>query len=190
MTKPFNIHDWQAKQRLAENDEYQKRQDRQTPGKNTDHFYGDDSIMSKLKKDPDFIKKLNAKSKEDKAEKDDEELANVKGDMDTMGEHHGDDFPKELLKKSVNDFLESLKNKSKKDYDAVEDVMRKHFGKEMDEMNSLGSAGAGASFDAGKGMGYMPKNSFGNKKKGEVLGYKKVKDLNEQNSPKWWKKLK
>ena len=28
MTKPFNIHDWQAKQRLTENDDaYQKRQD-------------------------------------------------------------------------------------------------------------------------------------------------------------------
>ena len=109
--------------------------------------------------------------------------------MSTMGEHHGDDFPKELLKKSVNDFLESLKDKSKSDYDAVEDIMRKHFGKEMEE-NSLGGGGEGASFNAGKGMAHLPKNSFGNKKKGEVLGYKKVKDLNEQNSPKWWKKIK
>ena len=46
----FNIHDWQAKQRLAENDAWQKRQDALTPGKNPDAFYGDDSIMSKLKK--------------------------------------------------------------------------------------------------------------------------------------------
>ena len=44
MTKPFNIHDWQAKQRLAENDEYQKRQDALTPGKNPDAFYGDGSL--------------------------------------------------------------------------------------------------------------------------------------------------
>tara|TARA_R110001583_G_scaffold80532_1_gene216138 strand:- start:1164 stop:1745 length:582 start_codon:yes stop_codon:yes gene_type:complete len=192
--KKFDIHDWQAKQtkkRLTEEDEWQKRQDRMTPGKNPEYFYDKDSLIGKLKKDPDFIKKLNAKSKEDKAEKDDEKLANVKGDIDTMGEHHGDDFPEGLLKKSVNDFLEDLKKKSEKDYDAVEDIMRKYFGKEMDEMNSLESAGAGASFDAGKGMGYMPKKAFGgNKNKKEVLGYKKVKDLNEQNSPKWWKKIK
>ena len=108
-----------------------------------------------------------------------------------MSEHHGDDFPKELLKKSVNDFLESLKKKSEKDYDAVEDIMRKYFGKEMDEMNSLGSAGAGASFQAGNSDAYATPKAFGgSKNKKEVLGYKKVKDLNEQNSPKWWKKIK
>ena len=45
MTKPFNIHDWQAKQqRLTEDDAYQKRQDRLTPGKNPDEFYGDGSL--------------------------------------------------------------------------------------------------------------------------------------------------
>ena len=43
MSKPFNIHDWQAKQRqLAEQDNYQKRQDRLTPGKNPEEFYGSD----------------------------------------------------------------------------------------------------------------------------------------------------
>ena len=51
MTKPFNIHDWQAKQRqqrLTENDDaYQKRQDDMTPGKNPDYFYDDD--FKKLK---------------------------------------------------------------------------------------------------------------------------------------------
>ena len=51
MSKPFNIHDWQAKQRqqrLTENDDaYQKRQDDMTPGKNPDYFYDDD--FKKLK---------------------------------------------------------------------------------------------------------------------------------------------
>ena len=41
--KKFNIHDWQAKQRrLSEQDDYQKRQDRLTPGKNPEEFYGSD----------------------------------------------------------------------------------------------------------------------------------------------------
>ena len=51
MSKPFNIHDWQAKQRqqrLTENDDaYQKRQDDMTPGKNPDYFYDDN--FKKLK---------------------------------------------------------------------------------------------------------------------------------------------
>jgi hypothetical protein len=76
--KKFNIHEWQAKQvkkRLTENDsKYEKRQRDQRPGTNTKDFYDDDSIFGKLKKDPDFIKKLNAKSKEDRIEKDDEDL--------------------------------------------------------------------------------------------------------------------
>ena len=50
MAKRFNIHDWQAKQRLTEQeDEWQKRQDALTPGKNPDAFYGDDSVFNKDK---------------------------------------------------------------------------------------------------------------------------------------------
>ena len=67
MSKKFNIHDWQAKQHLVENDEYQKRQDAMTPGKNPDFFYDDDSIFGKLRKDPDYIKKINAKATADKS---------------------------------------------------------------------------------------------------------------------------
>ena len=44
MSKRFDIHEWQAKQRLVEQDEFQKRQDRLTPGKNPDEFYGDGSL--------------------------------------------------------------------------------------------------------------------------------------------------
>ena len=51
MTKPFNIHDWQAKHRLTEQDEFQKRQDALTPGKNPDAFFGDDSLMNKTRGD-------------------------------------------------------------------------------------------------------------------------------------------
>ena len=44
MAKKFSIHDWQAKQRLTEQDDFQKRQDRLTPGKNPDAFYGDGQL--------------------------------------------------------------------------------------------------------------------------------------------------
>ena len=49
MSKKFNIHDWQAKQRLAEQDDYQRRQDDLTPGKNPDAFYGPGSFYQKMK---------------------------------------------------------------------------------------------------------------------------------------------
>ena len=41
MSKRFNIHDWQDKQKsLNENDEWQKRQDALTPGKNPEKYFG------------------------------------------------------------------------------------------------------------------------------------------------------
>ena len=48
MAKRFSIHDWQAKQRLTEQDEFQKRQDALTPGKNPEKFFGG---LDKLKGD-------------------------------------------------------------------------------------------------------------------------------------------
>ena len=122
---------------INENDDaWQKRQDRLTPGKNPDEFYGDDSIMGKLKKDPAYIKKLNAKN------------AKVK-------EHHNDeDFPGKNL--SAWDLLDKIKSGDKELYDRVEDFM-----KSMNE-NTLGT---GASFNAGAGEGYMTPNAFKKKNK-------------------------
>ena len=47
--------------------------------------------------------------------------------IDIIKEHHGDDFPRGLLKKSFNSFLNKLQKASKKDYDKVEDIVKKHF---------------------------------------------------------------
>tara|TARA_R110000737_G_scaffold35097_4_gene53977 strand:+ start:137 stop:661 length:525 start_codon:yes stop_codon:yes gene_type:complete len=107
MTKPFNIHDWQAKRRLAENDEYQKRQDRLTPGKNPGEFYDKDSVFAKLKDDPNFLKKPKIK-----------DTTSGGG----VNEHHGDeDFPGKDL--SAWDLLDKLK-KQPDLYDKVEDFMK------------------------------------------------------------------
>ena len=214
MSKKFNIHDWQAKQRLAEQDDYQRRQDALTPGKNPDAFYGPGSFYQKMKQkgvtnipsgdeevesmsnaDIGALNKMVKKYSMDKIIKTINILKDrplPEGDID---EHHGDDFPKGLLKKSVDKFLDDLKKKSEKDYDKVEDIMRKYFGKEMDETNSLGSAGAGASFQAGNSDAYATPKAFGKNsdkklKTYKSIGYKKVKDLNEQKSPKWWNDIK
>ena len=189
MSKPFNIHDWQAKQRqqrLTENDDaYQKRQDRQTPGKNPEYFYDKDSIIGKLKKDPDYIKKLNAKNaKKDVSESLNPEVSrNVdkfikamadrydytmqdavyaimaalkQRNYDGLGEHHNDkDFPGKDL--SAWDLLDKIKAGNEDLYNKVEDFM-----KAMKEMNTTGG---GASFNAGSGEGYMTPNAFKKKNK-------------------------
>ena len=138
MTKKFNIHDWQAKQRqqlLTEEDEWQKRQDRMTPGKNPEYFYDKDSIIGKLKKDPDYIKKLNAKN--------------------TTKEHHEEeDFPGKDL--SAWDLLDKIKASDQELYNRVESFM-----KSMKE----NTTGTGSSFSAGSGEGYMTPNAFKKKKK-------------------------
>jgi 4-diphosphocytidyl-2C-methyl-D-erythritol kinase len=88
---------------------------------------------------------------------------------ETVDEHHGDDFPKGLLKKSVNKFLNDLKKKNEKDYDKVEDIIKKHFN--VDEASMTGT---GASFQAGSGEGYMSPRAFGDDKKKKLKTYKSI----------------
>jgi len=101
---------------------------KELPGYNPDAFYGDDSIMGKLKKDPDYIKKLNAKN--------------------TKKEHHNDeDFPGKDL--SAWDLLDKIKAGNEDLYNKVEDFM-----KSMKEMSMTSGE---ASFDAGNSMAHLGK---------------------------------
>jgi len=153
MTKPFNIHDWQAKQakqRLAEalNPEVSQKVNAFIKAMAQRYNYSEQdavfAIMAALKQ----------------------------RDFDGVNEHHGDDFPKDLLDKKVSSFLDDLKKKSETDYDAIEDIMKKHFS--IDEMNSLGSAGAGASFQAGNSDAYATPKAFGDDKKKKMKAYKSI----------------
>ena len=156
MSKKFNIHDWQAKQNqqslneaqygvyFGKDDEWQKRKDAQTPGKNPDHFHGDDSIMGKLKKDPDYIKKLNAKN----AKKDVSESLNPE------------------VSRSVDKFITAMADRY--DYsmqDAVYAIMAALKQRNYDGLEEMSATGTGASFNAGSGEGYMTPNAFKKKKK-------------------------
>jgi len=176
MTKKFNIHDWQAKQRqqlLTEEDEWQKRQDAQTPGKNPEYFYDKDSIIGKLKKDPDYIKKLNAKN--------------------TKKEHHNDeDFPGKDL--SSWDLLDKIKAGDKDLYNKVEDFMKSMDSEPSESNDSMwtststadipsdeeekaskakpnwrdyreNTTGTGASVGAGAGEAFASPNAFKKKRK-------------------------
>ena len=162
MVKKFNIHDWQYKQRLDE----QSRKD--TPGGNPDAFYGDDSLIGKLKKDPDYIKKLNAKSKSTVGdemekwlatkpfEKDQESMSNadIKALQVVVGNYSLNTILSRLAvivdKTGKHDEAEMIKNLSSK------------IQPELDEANMTGT---GASFSAGAGEGYATPHAFARKGK-------------------------
>jgi len=144
MSKPFNIHDWQAKQRRlteALNPEVSQKVNAFIKAMAQRYDYSEQdavfAIMAALKQ----------------------------RDFDGVNEHHAGDYNPGFLKQSVSTFLDKLKKKTDegKDYKTVEKIMEKHFSakKEVDE-NTLGT---GASFNAGSGEGYMTPNAFKKKKK-------------------------
>ena len=149
MDKKFNIHDWQAKQRLAEQDDdpnWQKRQDALTPGKNPDAFYGPGSPYQKLKQ------KSGNKSQESMSNADIGALQKVVGEyslnkiLNTIAV-----IADRLGKNDEADMIKKLANKIQ-DFD----------GEELDETNTTGT---GASFNAGTGVGYMTPKAFKKKQK-------------------------
>ena len=201
MNKPFNIHDWQAKRRLTENDEWQKRQDALTPGKNPSAFFGDDSLMSKMR------------SQESMSNADIRSLQVVVGDYslnkvlntiaviaDKIGKHDEADMIKKLATQ-IQDFNDPRTDPEiRSDFDdpvlehtvtfTKDDMATLHndgelvkadddgkdhtyvFGGDLDEQNMTGT---GTSFNKGTGMGH-----FGRKnKKTKVPRYKGVNEQEE-----------
>ncbi len=144
MSKPFNIHDWQAKQRLNENlnPEVSRKVDGFIKAMADRYNYSEQdavfAIMAALKQ---------------------------RG-FSGLDEHHAGDYNPGFLKQTVSTFLDKLKEKTNEgsDYKTVEKIMEKHFSakKEIDEMSTLGT---GTSFNAGSGEGYMTPYAFKKKKK-------------------------
>jgi PDZ domain-containing secreted protein len=165
MSKPFNIHDWQAKQRkqrLNEADEFQKRQDALTPGKNPDAFYGDDQL-NRLRGNP--RPDINSKTLLDLIARDlkfagfyqnpemlaFEEAVEI---MDKVVAIEGADYT------GLNALLDYIQEG---EFDKGDkDVYIEPNEENIDEMNTTGG---GASFNAGSGEGYMTPNAFKKKNK-------------------------
>ena len=179
MSKKFDIHKWQAKQRkqrLTESDKF--------------GFASGDNYI------PDRVEKYNGLPIRDNVMDYANEILNQINDYENnvgpgeqminynatreavkalmnavdkdeegmMNEHHAGDYKPGFLKQSVNAFLDKLKKKNETDYNKVEKIMEKHFSakKEIDEMNTTGT---GASFNAGSGEGYMTPKAFKKKRK-------------------------
>lgn len=182
MTKPFNIHDWQAKQRqqrLNESDKFGFASgdnyipdDVDSQGRNTwgDKVgYADNQIKDKIVQyiDHTFASWMSPDNPPISKEYSkgspyfDKLIRGIMGILPAkMSEHHSGEYKKGFLEKSVNSFLDDLKKKNETDYDKVEDIIEKHFS--VDEMNTTGT---GASFNAGDGMGYATPKAFKKKNK-------------------------
>ena len=140
MIKPFNIHDWQAKRRLTETDEFQKRQDALTPGKNPSAFFGDDSLMSKMR------------SQESMSNADIRSLQVVVGDYS--------------LNKVLNTIAVIADKTGKHDEaDMIKNLASKIQDFDQEDLDEINTTGGGASFNPGAGEGYMTPNAFKKKKK-------------------------
>ena len=143
MSKPFNIHDWQAKQR------------RLTEALN-----------------PEVSQKVNAfiKSMAQRYDYSEQDavfaiMAALKQrDFDGVSEHHAGDYKPGFLKQSVNTFLDKLKKKTNEgpDYETVEKIMEKHFSAKKKNENVTGT---GASVGAGGGEAFATPNAFKKKRK-------------------------
>ncbi len=192
MSKPFNIHDWQAKQRqlseiraqdvpgtaafMGKNMRSGKMSNSEKNRASVDAFFTDlrdkeeNPVVAKgdgLEITQDEMEKLHKNGRVKL--KNGSVLVYMK--EETVDEHHGDDFPKGLLKKSVdkfldvNTFLDKLKKKTKegKEYKTVEKIMEKYFSAK--KKNEASMTGTGASFNAGAGMGYATPKAFKKKNK-------------------------
>jgi len=172
MSKPFNIHDWQAKRRLTE-------AGIDTPGGNPDYFYDKDSIFGKLKDDPNFIKKLNAKNaKKDVSESLNPEVSRAldrfirtmadkydytmqdavyaimaalkQRNYDGVNEHHeGGPLADKLKGMSANELMDFIKSQSELRYDELEGMLEDWW--DLDE----NITGGGATFSDGNSMGHF-----------------------------------
>tara|TARA_B100000287_G_C20458998_1_gene712583 strand:+ start:34 stop:573 length:540 start_codon:yes stop_codon:yes gene_type:complete len=168
MSKKFDIHKWQAKQRkkiLTENKplslpqkggEVPKiQEDRTSLDKAVDSIITmiDGRLATWQLKD----KITNSHDMMNLFKRDKEKLKmmtyNILRDdynPNITKEHHSGEYKKGFLKKTVSSFLDDLKKKNETDYDKVEDIIEKHFS--VDEMSTTGT---GASFNAGAGMGHF-----------------------------------
>ena len=140
MTKPFNIHDWQAKQ----------RQQRLTE-----------------QKDIDNIMRMNPDANRDSLEK--LNKMNSQGDMFRRGpayqeldsgiQYYIDEFIKDIEEGNKKDGTEYLNDLIK----AI--VALRDSATYEDDLEEASMTGTGASFNVGSGAGYMTPNAFKKKKK-------------------------
>ena len=153
MSKPFNIHDWQSKQRLSEADEFQKRQDALTPGKNPDAFYpikdygAGNPKLEEWKQIDDMFEEVNRAAQ---------------GWLEKwINEDH--------IAKALEDYNQGWNDFEEKTLWALNFISTASPAEDMigsgGTVAETNTTGTGASFNAGSGEGYMTPNAFKKKNK-------------------------
>ena len=145
---------------LQEQDDYQRRQDRLTPGKNPEEFYGSDSPYQQLKikkvvnqsMDNDDIGKLQDVIR-------DNDLGKILNTIAVILDRTGD------APVGAAQMIADLVAKLPESPESEED---------LDEANMTGT---GASFNAGAGEGYATPAAFGNNKRKKRKGYMGYKEI-------------
>ena len=164
MSKKFDIHEWQAKQRRLKE---QKR-----PSFANQKYY---DLLNDLR-DEGHLHRYGVTQLQLKfglKEKDAQEIYNQY--KEDLNEHHAGDYNPGFLKQSVSTFLDKLKKKNEADYNKVEKIMEKYFSaKKTDEASMTGT---GASFTPGTGAAYATPKAFGNNKNKKRKGYMGYKEI-------------
>ena len=163
MNKPFNIHDWQAKQRQLS--EIKEETINEISQEVVDRVNG-------------FIKNMAKKYSYTEQDAVFAIMAALRQrDFKGVNEHHAGDYKPGFLKQSVNTFLDKLKKKTKegKDYKTVEKIMEKYFSAK--KKNEASTTGTGASFTPGTGAAYATPRAFGDNKRKKKKGYMGYKEI-------------
>ena len=161
MAKKFNIHDWQAEQRLAEVNI--------TPGTHPELFYDDDFKKMQQTYSEPGDPQYDGPGGEGKM---------AKGDIIELAKDASD--VAEMIGPNTNlpEWVESKITKAADAINTVKDYLS-NYDASREELEELNMTGTGASFSAGSGEGYMSHNAFGDDKEKKMktyksLGYKKV----------------
>ena len=131
MNKRFDIHEWQAKQRLTE-EKYNglpirdNVMDYASEILNQINDYENNVGPGEVRIDYSGTREA-VRALMDAIDRDEEDMDTIA--RKAMSEHHAGDYNPGFLKQSVNTFLDKLKKKTNEgpDYETVEKIMEKHF---------------------------------------------------------------
>ena len=152
MSKPFNIHDWQAKQRqLTEERSQESMNNADIRALQT--VVGEYSLNKVLNTIAFIADRIGKHDEAYMIQKLASQIQDFESQDENVNEHHAGDYKPGFLKQSVNTFLDKLKKKTKegKDYKTVEKIMEKYFSAKKKNENVTST---GASF-SGTGMGHF-----------------------------------
>ena len=178
MNKPFSIHEWQAKQRLL-NEERSQESMSNADIRSLQIVVGEYSLNKILNTISFIADRIGKHDEADMIKKLASQIQDFEPQDENVNEHHAGDYKPGFLKQSVNTFLDKLKKKTKegKDYKTVEKIMEKYFSaKKKNEASMTSTATAVTTGPSGTGP-YPTTKAFGDNKRKKKKGYMGYKEI-------------